>query len=340
MTEVELISFITPVIALIVVMFGGILFLREWKESRRRDEAYRREEIMMRRMELEQASSNNINIDNSQNDAPDLGGYVSIPMPEERKSLFHDLLKGFEDYATLKGYKVSLSIDTSETDIIRFKLIVNDFGITASRESIKSDLKEYVDKINSGADISDIPEVLDPIVHGRVLAALKSRISFLQHSYNMEKNVRECYEKIVQNFPVQGISHAQPIFNISNGNTDMDQRKYIANNSANVMQGDNHSNSLENVSVNIGNSFAEQQKQIEGLEELIALVKSQPFEQSEKVARQLENVKDELVDEEEPDLNAVDKWLNKAGALIKSAEKGSQVVDKAQAVMESFGVSF
>jgi hypothetical protein len=35
------------------------------------------------------------------------GGYIIVDLPEERRSLFHDLLKGFEEYARLKGYGVS-----------------------------------------------------------------------------------------------------------------------------------------------------------------------------------------------------------------------------------------
>ncbi len=339
MIELDLINSMTPIIALVVALTGGMIFLREWKVSRDRDARYRKEEIMMRRAELD-ASSMNIRVDNSTGESSDLGGYISIPMPEDKKSLFHDLLKGFEDYASLKGYKVSVSIDSSDINVIRFKLVVNEFGVTASRESIKKDLQEYVDKINNGADIDNLPEILNSIEHSKVLAALKNRISFLQHNYNMEKNVRECYEKVIQNLPTQGISHAQPIFNISNGNTDMDQRKYIASNSANVMQGDNHSNSLEHVSVNIGSTFSETRDKVEGLEELISLIKGQPFEQSDKAIRQLENVKDELVDEEEPDLSSINKWLNKAGSLLKAAEKGSELALKAQNVMESFGVTF
>ncbi|EHD0131858.1 MULTISPECIES: hypothetical protein [Vibrio] len=341
MTEIELISFMTPSIALTVALAGGMIFLRDWRLSRQRESEYREQELKLRQLEIENSKGNRIHIENSNADTgADLGGYISIPIPEDRKSMFHDLLKGFEDYASLKGYKVNVSVDSSDIDIIRFKLVVNEFGVTASRESIKNDLQEYIERINSGSEIDDLPEILDPAAHARIVAAYKNRISFLQHNYNLEKNVRECYEKIVQNFPVQGIYHAQPIFNISNGNTDMDQRKYIANNSANVMQGDNHSNSLEHISVNIGSTFSETKEKLEGLEELISLIKAEPFAESEKAVRQLENVKDELVDEEEPDLGSIDKWLNKAGGLLKSAEKGSKLLDKAQSVMDSFGVTF
>ena len=31
-------------------------------------------------------------------------GYIIIDLPEKQKSLFHDLLKGFEDFAKIKGY--------------------------------------------------------------------------------------------------------------------------------------------------------------------------------------------------------------------------------------------
>jgi DNA-binding LacI/PurR family transcriptional regulator len=57
------------------------------------------------------------------------GGYIVVEMPEEDRPLFHDLLKGFEDYAKLKGYQISFSIDSSSIGRIAFKFTVKNDGV-------------------------------------------------------------------------------------------------------------------------------------------------------------------------------------------------------------------
>jgi hypothetical protein len=319
------------------LMMGAMIFYREWKRTQKENRKLKEQELMIQG-EAARNTNANINIENS-NETNDLGGYVTIPMLEDKKSLFHDLLKGFEYYASLKGYKVSISIDTSISDSISFKIVVNDFGVTANRQSIKEDLNEYIESIQNGSPLENLPEVLDPISHAKILAALKNRISFLQQNYQIEKNIREFYEEVFKKIPSQGVMHAQPIFNITNGATEMDQRKYIAKDSPNAMLGDNHQNSLSNVSVNIGNSFAEKQDKVNGIEELINLIKQESFEGDSKALRQLENVKEELVDESEPDKSLIEKCLTKAGAIISSAEKCSGLIDKAEGIFEGFGIS-
>jgi hypothetical protein len=57
------------------------------------------------------------------------GGYIVVDMPEKDRPFFHDLLKGFEDYAKLKGYDLSFSIDSSFEGRIAFKFTVKNDGV-------------------------------------------------------------------------------------------------------------------------------------------------------------------------------------------------------------------
>ena len=50
-------------------------------------------------------------------------------MTEKERPLFHDLLKGFEDYAKLKGYDLTFSIDSSFDGRIAFKFTVKNDGV-------------------------------------------------------------------------------------------------------------------------------------------------------------------------------------------------------------------
>ena len=41
------------------------------------------------------------------------GGYIILDLPDNMRSMFSDLLKGFEDFAKLKGYNIIFSVDNS-----------------------------------------------------------------------------------------------------------------------------------------------------------------------------------------------------------------------------------
>jgi hypothetical protein len=169
---------------LALLTFGGLLgllFIREWKTSREQDFRLREEELYLRRKDYDKSNNIVVNNENSASES-DLGGYVTIDIPEERKSMFHDLLKGFEEYAALKGYKVTISIDTSIEGKISFKIVVSDFGITATRNSVISDLDEYIEKIKSGEPIAYMPGIINSVEHSRLIMALNNRIAFLQQN--------------------------------------------------------------------------------------------------------------------------------------------------------------
>lgn len=342
LTTLEIINAIGPVIAILAGIFFVLVFLVLWRLDRQSDFEMRKKELYIKRKEYEGETNVVVNNDSSGGNESDLGGYVTIDIPEERKSIFHDLLKGFEEYASLKGYKVSVSIDSSIENKISFKIVINDFGITGTRSSVKHDLDEYIEKIKSGESIDNMPEFIEPIEHSRLVMALKNRISFLQQNYEVEKNIREFYQGFFKQLPVTGFSHASPVFHISNsGANEMDQRKYIANNSANVSQGDNQQNQLSGSDIAIGSTFSRKTEQIEKIDSLIeALKKESDGDDTNDITRQFENIKEEMKEEENPDKDMISKWLNKAKTLLKFAEKGSEIFNKAKEVYESFGLEF
>ena len=340
MDQLELINVILPTAGIMAAMGFVMLFFREWRVGRDRDFDYKKEELKLRKLQLEVSEGNrsSIHIDNDiGNQSVDLGGYVTIEMPDERKSLFHDLLKGFEDYAAIKGYKVSISIDSSQNGKLSFKIAIDDFGVVGTRDSVKNDLNEFIEKIKNGDSLDDLDEVIGNLDHARLIMALKNRIQMLQSHYDVQKNVNEYYQTFFSQLPTQSISHTQPI-NIYNGDNQMDKRKYISNNSANVMQGDNHSNLIEGNSINIGATLSEKNERVEGLNELIRLLKLSTEETRDTTVRHLENVKEELTEEKTPDEESISKWLGKATGLLTAAEKGSELFNKAQEVLGKFGI--
>ncbi|NTW53275.1 MAG: hypothetical protein HGB15_00585 [Chlorobaculum sp.] len=341
-TTIEFINVVLPSFGIACGIALGLMFFKEWRLDRRREFDMKREELHIKLKEYQQETKLVVNNDNSIGNESDLGGYVTIDIPEERKSIFHDLLKGFEEYAALKGYKVSVSIDSSIENKISFKIVIHDFGITGTRGSVKNDLDEYIEKIKSGEPIDNMPEFIESVEHSRLMMALKNRISFLQQNYEVEKNIREFYQGFFKQLPVTGFSHLSPVFHISNsGVTEMDQRKYIANNSANVSQGDNQQNQLSGSDIAIGSTFSKKSEQIEKIESLIeALKKESDGGEVNDITRQFENIKEEIKEEENPDKGMISKWLNKAKILLTFSEKGTEIFKKAKEVYESFGLNF
>ncbi len=267
----------------------------------------------------------------------DSGGYIIVDMPESKRSLFHDLLKGFEEYGKLKGYLVYFSIDSSIPDKIAFKFTLGESGICVNPNQVREDLKEYLDKIASGQALEDMPAIISPIEHDLVLTTLKNRINFLQSNQNLLKNTVGLYEKIIDRFMTsqQGINPPANFYLQSGGS--MDTRKYIANNSSDVNQGDN--NSLTDSSIKIADSFKGIKEQVEVIQHLIdALKKDKEGDDNEKhdAILNLEKVKDELTEEDSPDKGRIAKWLGKAKNCLGGLKLAKETLDFAKDVYENF----
>jgi len=337
MNQIESINFILPIATFVTVVAFGLIFMMEWRASRRRDFDLRKEEINIKR---EESKKSNVNKPIDEVNPSETGGYYVIELPDDKKSMFHDLLKGFEEYASIKGYHISISIDASIQDRIAFKFTLNEFGVTTSTSQVKKDLDEYIEKIRNGDDLNDLPEIINQVEHHRLIMALKNRISFLQQNHEVQKNVREFYDKFFQNLNLGNIAHTHPAVQINNGGIEMDQRKYIANNSANVAQGDGHENNMEANNINIGSTFNERKELVEKIDDLISLIAGQECTDGNltKANRQLASVKDELEDEDKPDKSSIAKWLGKAKSLLETAKEGSELLSKAKKVFALFGL--
>lgn len=143
---------------------------------------------------------------------PQNGGYILLDLPEAQKPLFHDLLKGFEEFAAIKGYSIQFSIDGSLRDRIAFKFTLMDSGIGVTNAQVKSDLQEYIRKVQQGESLDDLPVVLPEPEHQALLLSLKNRASFLEHTYAAQKNVIEFYERTMR----EVVRHKLPVLPAQN----------------------------------------------------------------------------------------------------------------------------
>lgn len=272
------------------------------------------------------------------------GGYIVLDMPEKDRSLFHDLLKGFEDFAKLKGYTIAFSIDATFGHRIAFKFTVKDEGVVVGPERVRKDFKEYMERVRSEEidELDNIPVVASIEEHALLVTILKNRISFLRHSYNLSQNAVKFYEGLlgnVRSFPAL----AAPSVVVQTGGTmetrsHMDSRSYNAANSQNVLQGDN--SMLTDNSIRIGKSFNERQERIQAVEDLIEKLRPVGAENEAiaRVERELEKVRDELREFEEPNESAIRRWLELAKKTMTGSILGYEIVEAGRRLWELFGI--
>ena len=115
-------------------------------------------------------------------------GYTVIELPDIEKSAFHDLLKGFEDYAKLRGYGVRVSVDSSLPNKFAFKFTFDSDSKFVTPTKAHGDLNEYFMRVQSKDDFAALAKNMPGHQHQVLLAAITLRIGLLDLTYDLEKN--------------------------------------------------------------------------------------------------------------------------------------------------------
>jgi hypothetical protein len=330
-----------------------------WMRERRRDraESYRDRELQedreQRRLRLEEKrleAEEQIRYETSRQETERMaaqqsgtgsGGYIVVEMPETERPLFHDLLKGFEDYAKLKGYHIAFSIDSSHDGRIAFKFTVKNDGFIVGPERVRQDFKDYIEQVrNKDIDeIDHLPVITSIEEHNLLIALLKNRLSFLQHSYKLSQNAVTYYQSLIANVRSFPALPAPSVIVQTGGN--MDTRKYEAVNSQRLIQGDSNTYADSSTNIDIGNSFNARQERIAALDDVIEKLKTSEV-QDEAVAkaqRELGKVRDELTEYPEPDKSSIKRWLEYAKNMMGTAALGYEAVEAGKKLFEIFGLS-
>ena len=88
--------------------------------------AYERERLEHRLYENQEALLQSKKDLDDQLSAFKPGGYILLELPDNMRGMFTDLLRGFEEYAKLKGYNISFSVDNSLPNKIAFKFTIQE----------------------------------------------------------------------------------------------------------------------------------------------------------------------------------------------------------------------
>ena len=338
----------------------GLQVLFRWQRQREREREEDRE-FQKKQFEAEQMEKFNEKVERREQAAqaqartkeeseskstsgPGQGGYIILDMPDSKKPLFHDLLRGFEDYARLRGYEIQFSVDNTVSNEIAFKFTLSSGGITVSTQQVRQDLKDYIEKVQRGDSLDDLPTVLPTHEHDALILAMKNRISFLQHTYGVQKNAIEFYEKLLRELPIKGFGvQPAPNFYLTGGGN-IESPTYTALNSPQAAQGSNIKmiGNKNDQSIYIAESFNERKTQVDAIEHLIYKLlvdktEGEKFEEARREALKFANkAKDELADEEHPEPSRISNYLQRTKQALATCALGYEVVEASKKVMEAF----
>lgn len=262
------------------------------------------------------------------------GGYIYVDLPDKNRSLFQDLLKGFEEYARLKGYAVSFSADTTFNNKIAFKFSLTDPDVVVGTDRVRKDLREYIDKVTRGDSLDDLPHVISIEEHDLLITTLKNRISFLQHNFNLEKNSKEFYQNLI--FTISHQRVLSPSIVVQTGGA-YNAASYSALNSPQAVLGIENSSSKNSIRIAI--TYKERKEQIDLLSEVLRMLeKETPETERDQAIRNLSNVKEELEGIDPPEQTRVGRWLERAKQSIQMASLGEETVTAAKELFRLFGI--
>ena len=262
------------------------------------------------------------------------GGFIVVDIAESQRGMFQDLLKGFEEYAKLKGYGVAFSVDNTFVGKVAFKFTLTDPDVVVVNDRVRKDLREYLEKVKAGDPLDDMPTIVSLEEHELLVASLKNRISFLQHNYNLSKNASDFYENIVRKISGQPVLSSPSVFVQTGGN--YAAPSYIANHSPQATLG--HENQVKNI-VRVAVTLKEKKEQIARISDLVDRIKAESqSDEAISAIRNLVNVKEEIESEEAPDQARLSKWLEGAKQAIQLGSFGYETVSAAKELLKLFGI--
>jgi hypothetical protein len=276
------------------------------------------------------------------------GGYIIFDMPDAKKSMFHDLLKGFEDYAKLRGYAITFSIDNSSPNKTAFKFTLDNQGINISSGQVREDLKNYINKVQKGESIDNMPMVLSPEEHSIVMTCLKNRINFLEHNLKLQKTGADFYKALMRQVSVHGlgIMHPQNIY-IGDGNQ-AHTLQAINSPQAAVGTGNRLIKNQVDQSIHIANSFNERLEQLEALSDLWMELhrarekmgkEDHDREKFDEAIENIRKVETELKEQDPPEPKRISRWLETAKNTLLTLALTEEVQEGLKKVLELFGMS-
>ena len=273
------------------------------------------------------------------------GGFAFFDIADEHKALFTDALNGFSDFAKLKGYSVELSFDTTLPGKVGIRFTILDSGITVSTAKVRKDVDEYINRLRSADDLSDMPMATDSTEHVRLTSAIQARFAYLRTQAEMFAVQVEFYKRMMHEWKpdsVRGIGYVSPVqIHLTNEGSRNMRDSYNAENSRNIAQGKKAKAVTKDSTIAIGSTLSEKNKQVSALKDLEKSIGDAelPDETRQKTLRHVQNAVEEMENSSNPDPDEVGKWLGRADTALKTAGAAAGLMEKLHGALEMFGLA-
>ncbi|MCB9207590.1 MAG: PAS domain S-box protein [Ignavibacteriales bacterium] len=244
-------------------------------------------------------------------------GYIYVNISNEYKGYFQDLLRGFEDFAKLKGYNLSFSIDNTIFDKIAFKFCVHEYSNEFNQKYLRTDLIEYLHCVLNGEDFNKVPEILGLNENKFIIDRLSDRIKFLNSNLNNYKLLNEQYEKLLNT-----ISNTDKgLYNIQNLNITFNKDYQVINNKIEDSSNVNLKNKLSKV-YNDPKLIRNFNKIIN---ELIEKLNNEKSENKNELIKELSKIKSEIGENKTISTKQNGSFKDRIKNLLQYVEIGSEI---------------
>lgn len=346
---------------LMLITMVPLIFLY-WQRDRRNQRVFEMEkmEIQLRsqqrlktdKLEFQSSQPETVFAESNHFEADLRNGYIVVEMEEKKRQVFEDILKGFEDYAGLKGYKIAFSADNSIPGKFVFKFTLLDEGVEVSIEKVKRDIQEFIARIDSGEPLENLPVIIPLEEHQMIMAKLINRINFVNYNYKITESTLNHLQTVMNNMTKMNspqiyldvCGNSTNSTKLSNGGN-LDMAKYETTNSQGVIQGKGNSHNIIDVSQNkttikIGSSFKEKQMQLSKLTMLIQALRKLPESDfKEEAVFNLKSAQREIEEEERPSSSKLEKYFKGASKAFKGIELGRELLTQISQVYDSFNLN-
>ncbi|TKE94352.1 hypothetical protein FCV53_02525 [Vibrio sp. F12] len=263
--------------------------------------------------------------------------YVSVD--EKVKHTFSDMLKGFEKYARLLGYEVSLSIDSSTPELVGYKFSLSPDGKYHSNKDIQEDIDQYWKAMTADGKSFTAPQNSSP-EHSQSASATMQTLKVLKRQMNDLKLQQEAFKMFCESLGEAFTANQPQIFitqqQLLGNDMTQDNRSYSADGSSNVIQGDQSGNHISDSNIQIGKNVNQKNEQAEALLAAISALKAENKPELATAIRQFENAHEEVTEEEKPDSSRLERFFAKGSEAIKQVGVLADTTSKVNKALELF----
>lgn len=295
-------------------LFIGLVALKRWYQ-RRKEELNLLIKTKDNLEKLEQILSSQTSVD--------IRNFFIVTVPPLFRSIFLDVLQGFEDFSLLRGYQSLLSFHSFSNYQIGFKYAIGKEGVGVSAGQAKADFADYIDRVHSLRNFETKAIFLDPSKVDMSRTLLMKQLLRIQKAFHAADEYQSTLYRLFTTITEKGFASVtmeksidpEPDFPIQ---TD----------------GDGDEKDSPDNGVFLEYTFTKRNQQIEQLEFLITRLVQNPTSLHATVY--FEEARNEMIEVDTPNRERVNQWLQEAAQSMEQSDLEAEDIEILKKVYASF----